>query len=133
MTDLLDEILCAVQSGKLTVSEASERLLTEMGRGGRILIVDEHLDGLDDELAKLNYTVHMVRKGLKDHEILPTLNNCVFVTRNYDEFEDHLDEYKFGLIAVKGAFGDFKQLAQRVKAALMKAQFNNNLKQVVSI
>jgi hypothetical protein len=133
MEKFLSEVLYDVQSGKVQIPEAIELLLREMGRGDRTIIVDEHLDGLDDELARLNYTVRMVRKGLKDHEILPTLNNRVFVTQNYSEFEDYLDEYKFGLIAVKHAFGDFKQLAQRVKDAMMKAQFNNNLKQIINV
>ena len=137
MTDKEDyfvvEALEDVRDGKMTVEEATEFLLNEMGRGGRILVVDEHLDGLDDALAKYNFTVTMVRKGTKDEDILPTLDNRVFITKDYERFEKDMNEYNFGLIAVKGKYGDYQQLSKRIKIVMMGAGFRKNLRQVVPV
>ena len=133
MEKFIHEILSNVKRNQTSIEEAVCKLLSEMGRGSRVIIVDEHLFGLDNELAELNYTVGRVRSGAKDEQILPILDNRVFVTVNRKHFKDKVEEFNFGLIVVNSKYGDYQQLAQMVSKKLMETGFKRNLTKVVSV
>lgn len=118
---------------KLSVAEATKLLLSEVGRGGRILVVDENLDSLIDELANRHYTVHGVRHGASDIEIKKELNNRVFITRNGKHFVKDQAKYRYGLVWVVSASPD-SVLAQRVEKALSSGMgFKKNLIQTIKV
>lgn len=123
-----------VAEGRTTVRKAVAFILNEMGRGGRILVVDENLRDLDDELAKLNYTVQPVITEDPDQKIKKSLGGKVFITHNGDDFKDKAERHKwrYGLIWIK-VNPPAKDLAKRVEEALVKANFSNNLLQLVTI
>jgi hypothetical protein len=133
MEKFVSEIIYAVRDGKMSVDEATRKLLLEMGRGGRVLVVDEHLFGLDHELARLNYTVNRVKSGADDSEILQDLDNRVFITKNREHFKNEINKFNFGLIIVKSKYGDYIQLAKMISDELMKLGFRNNLLRSVNV
>ena len=126
------ELLSAVRDGKETVESATERLLYEMGRGGRILVVDENLRGLEQELSHLNYTTHSVDRREDDEEIKKRLRSRIFITNNGQDFADDVERYYYGLIWVQHQ-RDYAVMAREVEAVLMRHNFGRNLTQVVKL
>ena len=117
---------------QITVAEAVEQLLQEIGRCGRILVVDENLYDLAQELISMNYVVHLVTRGANDEQIKATLGARVFITINGKDFVDDAKKYRYGLIWVRKST-DAKVLARKIEAVLMSANFRRNLEQVVKI
>jgi hypothetical protein len=130
----IKKTLRQVLNEKITIQEATDRLLTEMGRGGRVLVVDENCLGLDPELASMNYTVKTLEPGLKDAEIKKRLRSRVFITRNGEHFNSPADMEKhyYGLVWLVSK-GDDKRMGKKVEAALTASNFNRHLLQVVKV
>ena len=70
---VVQEIIERLLSHQLTAEDAVNRLLYEMGRGGRTLVLDQMCYGLDPELSSMNYTVEVVKPDSQDWEIKKTL------------------------------------------------------------
>ncbi len=123
-----------IAAGRITVEGAVDRLLDEMGRGGRILVVDETSYGLDEPLSDMNYTVVRVPRRLSDEEIKEEIGGKVFITRNGERFSDPKDmEYHgYGLVWLTST-GDDLVVAEKVKDALMNARFKRNLKHMIKV
>jgi hypothetical protein len=121
-----------VAAGTTSVKQAVYILLNEIGRGDRILVIDENLLDLEKELAALRYTVRMVPRGMDDEDIKRTLRSRILITCNGVDFADDTEKYYYGLIWVRKPT-DAKILAKKVEAVLMRANFAHNLTQVVSI
>jgi hypothetical protein len=126
-------VLQQLLEGEITEDIAVASLLYEMGRGGRILVVDEHLLGLEQELSAMNYTTLTVARNVHDDVIKQSLNSKIVITKNGQDFEDDLVKYRYGLIWIVSKIDDHKLLANMVKDALMKANFSKNLTQIVKI
>jgi hypothetical protein len=118
--------------GDITPDAAVDQLLAEMARGGRILVVDENMLGLERELARLNYTVYPVDVHQADAMIMKELKGRVLITQNGQDFKDGCKRHYYGLIWVQGQPG-FKQLAKKVEAALRRHNFAGDLTQVVKV
>lgn len=120
--------------GRRTHDSVVGILLNEMGRGSRILVVDENLLDLDAELSDMNYTTDVIRAGTEDQQIKMQLHNRVFITQNGRDFCDPKEmlRYRYGLIWVTSN-PDTKVLAQRVEQALKQTNFKRHLVQVVKI
>lgn len=128
------EILEKVQAGTMHVREAAEKLLGEMGRGGRNLVVDESCYGVEPHLSAKGYTVYRVKTGTPDELIMPQLESRVFVTRNGRDFAEpkDMEKHYYGLVWLIGAHDD-KETADRIAEALMRANFGAKLVQVVRV
>jgi hypothetical protein len=129
---IIESLIQDAITGLKPISQVVEVLLDEMGRGGRILVVDENLAGLDAELSRLNYTTYMVTLGTDDDLIKRELKGKVLVTNNGKDFVDDHEKFRYGLIWVTKQ-RDFQVLAREVDAALMKANFRAKVAQVVTI
>src|ERR1044071_5415304 len=92
--DLIEKAVQDAVDGKLTVMEATSFLLDEMGRGGRIFVVDENLRGLERELSAMNYTTYTVKRSVEDWKIKEEIKGCVFITNNGKDFVDDVAEEK---------------------------------------
>jgi hypothetical protein len=124
----------AVQK-RTSIRKAVERLIDEMGRSGRTLILDETSFGLDVPLATLRYTVQQVPAGWSDERIKnELLGGCVLVTENGKDFAKPADmaKYRYGVIWLVSK-GDDNAKADRVRKAMMTANFYANLIQVVKV
>src|SRR5882762_6213967 len=95
------KLLQRVSEGKISVSKAADLLLTEMGRGQRILIVDENLLGLVGLLSARNYTVYPIQtRGESDNNIKNQLFGRIFITKNGADFIRDTKKYHYGLVWV---------------------------------
>jgi hypothetical protein len=139
MSDVRKEIKRIIHKTKknlMTEEEAVSRLLYEMGRGGRTLVVDENVSDLYVALDKLNYTVKDVPLHLTDEAIKKSgiLKGRVFITENGQHFNDpkEMKKYYYGLVWVK-ARGTARDRAKKIGAALKENNFSDNLLQVVKV
>jgi len=132
---IIERLVNRLLRGTISGERAVDRLLCEMGRGSRGLVVDQHLYGLDDELARLNYTTDTVEPGMSDPKIKKRLRNKVFVTINGRHFKNpkDLQKFRYGLIWIQTDRTDFKLLAKAVEAKLRVSNFAGNLMQTVRI
>lgn len=131
--ETVKELLQEVVEGRRSLNAAAEYLLQEMGRGGRILVVDENLLGLEAELADLNYTAYPIRRRQADDEsIKHEIYGKVLVTRNGKDFADGVSSGYYGLVWVQSD-ADFAVLAKRIEAELMQRNFKRNLAQVIKV
>jgi hypothetical protein len=128
----VNDIVLNVLAEYITPEMAVRLLLNEIGRGGRILVIDENIVGLEHELAFMNYTVYTVVLGESDEEIKKRLRGRVLITQNGKDFADDIFKHRYGLIWVRQV-PDFKILAERVRDVLMKRNFCLNLTQVARI
>jgi uncharacterized protein with PIN domain len=128
----INGIVEGVFRGQITVAKAVDKLLQEIGRGGRILMVDENLYGLARELRALNYTVDLVLAGTPDEEIKKLLPGRVLITINGKDFVDDTKNYRYGLIWVRKST-DAKVLAKKVEAVLMSSNFRRSVAQTVPV
>jgi hypothetical protein len=130
----VETVITDVINGKKSITEAANTLLQEMGRGGRILSIDENLLGVEPFLAEMGYTTEVFRKKMPDDQIKPQLEGRVFITQNGKDFcnpEDMAQHY-YGLIWVLSNPDD-KTLATRIKNILMQANFHRNLAQIQKV
>lgn len=107
-------------NGKATVEEALDYIM-EFARGHWSLVIDENLESLADQLAKLNYDAEVVPKGMPDDEIRKQLaNDGVFITSNDRDFT--LDEvpkpFRKGILLVPNGADD-ERLARAIERVLM--------------
>ena len=115
------------------MAQAADKLLIEMGRGGRILVVDENLLGLEKELSKLRYTTYPIStRSELDESIMSQLKGRVFITRNGKDFVNGIVKHRFGLIWIVSRSSN-RDLAKKVKCALMKSNFYGKPVQVVKV
>ena len=130
ITALIQDVL----SGEKSVTQVVEALFEDMGRGARILVLDENLSDLDGELAELNYTTKTVEPGLSDLEIKRALRSRVFITRNGRHFSDPQDmqKFRYGLLWLVSE-GDARFLAGKISQAIMKNSFKRDLIKVVKV
>jgi len=130
----IEKLLEQVADKSLPVHEAVDILLQEMGRGGRNLMVDENLYGLEPFLSEMGYTVYRVQSGFPDDQIKKLLESRVFITKNGQHFSDPEDMQKFyyGLIWVKSNLDEMR-LAEAVKGMLMTKNFGKNLTQIATV
>ena len=56
----LSQLLKQVARGRLSIHKATNRLLYEMVRLGRLVVVDDRLLKLEAELCQLNYTTCVI-------------------------------------------------------------------------
>ena len=134
-TRLVQSVLEDLIGHRIDFGTAVGRLLAEMGRGQRILVVDENLLSLEPELAALGYTTEVVDLGEADAEIKKQLRSRVLVTRNGEDFSDpeEMKKYYYGLVWITSKTKDEKTLAEKVKETLMASNFAQNLTQVVKV
>lgn len=128
----LKSLLEQVNRGQKSVDALVDFLLQEMGRGGRILVVDENILDLEPELLELGYTVDTVDLGGPDEAIKKQLKNRVLVTRNGRHFVDDVADFRYGVIWVVSK-GDAKTLARKVERAMMTSNFHRKPAQVVKV
>jgi len=130
-----ERILARVVRGTLSERRAVDLLLNEMSRGGRTLVVDEDLRGLERELAGLRYTTELLPAGLLDPQIKPLLRSRVFITGNGIDFivPEHMDRYYYGVIWIDTKSRDYPTLAGKVQDVLKTHNFGKNLVQVVKV
>ncbi len=131
-TAQIKKLIEDIASGKLSRKSALDTLLMELGRGGRILVVDENLRGLDAYLINLNYTVYNVRPGDTDEEIKAELSGRILVTKNGQDFDGDNEQHYYGLIWVVNR-APFRLLAKKIEAILMREQFKKNLTHTVKL
>ena len=132
MREMIEELLEAVASGKKTVKDAADFLLQEVGRGGRIFVIDENMRDLETELAALRYTIYPVPPGLDDDRIKKEIYGRVFVTNNGKDFVDGVNTGHYGLIWVL-RHRDAKTVAKEIEAVVRQVNFDRELEQVVRI
>ena len=131
LAGLIDKLL----AGELSKAEMLERLLAEMGRGGRMPLVDAALPEakwLEGKLCEKNYLALLTRgKGIKT--IKKTLAGRVLVTRRGEAFNDPADLVRFyyGLLWI--VTPNDQTLPDRIESALLKANFSLNLRQIVKV
>ena len=82
MEEVVKNILTRFQDGEFSIDEAVCLLVSEFGRAGRILVIDERLEELDGELADMGYTVVGVSYGATVERIKQELGGRVLITRN---------------------------------------------------
>jgi len=133
--DLIESVLTSLLRGDIGKETALGMLLDEMGRGGIVLVADAHLLDVGDALRRINYTMHTIPQDMSDAEIKNRLEGHVFITRNGRHFNatGDLIKYNYGLVWVTAKVKDAKVLAEKIKLALMRADFNGNLRQVVQV
>ena len=119
--DLLD----AIERG----NEYDKYVKEALARGGRLLIIDENVEGLKPHLMDRRYDV-IVAKGKDEYIKEELLWNHIFITNNGKHFISTEDRvyYHYGLIIVPHI--DYQLLANYIEKCLMKAGFKNNLGQV---
>ena len=133
LESLVEDVLKKVSTGQLSVVKAADLLLTEMGRGGRILVVDENLLGLEMELSALGYVTYTVAtRGQVDEMIRPQLRSRVFITRNGKDFVEGLTKHHFGLVWIVSRMSN-RDLAKKIAKVLMKSNFHRKPVQVVKV
>ena len=112
------------------------KMITGLARGGRILVIDENLFGLEAELSEMNYTVELVDTKAADDSIKKELKGRVLITNNGKHFNnpDDLEKYYYGLIWVmdKDKYV-YEDMAEKVKEKLMESGFEKNLRQIVKV
>ncbi len=131
----IEQLVENIASGAIPPDTASATLLYELGRGGRIVVVDENLRGLAGFLSGFNYTAYGVPSGFSDARIkAEILDNKVFITQNGKDFcrKSDLIRYDYGLIWVVSA-PPLSRLSVLVKDTLMGSGFRKNLHQVIKI
>jgi uncharacterized protein with PIN domain len=128
----INKIVEGAVSRRITAAKAVEKLLQEIGRGGRILAVDENLYDLARELWELGYTTHLVLSSNSDEDTKVTLPGKVLITINGKDFVDDTEKYRYGLIWVRKST-DAKILAKKVETVLMSANFRRNVTQSVMV
>ena len=147
MKEVISAVLKRFSENKITKAKALELLLTEMGRGGVSLMVDENtsgaalssnsskmrVPGLADILRGRGYTTDTLKKGVKDEAILASgvIRNKVLITRNGIHFDKFRHSHEFALIWVEDL--DNKRLSSAIEKALMKYNFGLNSRQCVVI
>jgi hypothetical protein len=134
-TRFVQAVLEDLLGHRIDFGTAVGRLLAEMGRGQRILVIDENLLSLDPELAAMGYTTEVVDLGAADAEVKRQMKSRVLITRNGRHFSDPEDMKRFyyGLIWVTSRTKDEKTLAGKVRDALMTSNFAKTLVQVVKV
>ena len=132
--DEIEALIRGVVDRTHTIDEAVGVLLNEMGRGGRIFVVDENLMGLERELSQLNYTTYTVSPHLDDQLIKEQVRGRVLVTGNGRHFVDDVgqDKGNYGLIWVTSQ-KDHQVLAGEIAQAIQRVNFRRNLNQVVKV
>ncbi len=124
--------IAEVVAGKRTAGEIADVLLNEMGRGGRTLVIDENLIGIERYLAALGYSTRLVTVGEPDPQIIARLRAKVLVTRNAKDFVPHMESGYFGIVWVVSLLPN-PELAEKIKDALAVAGFGANLTQVIKV
>ena len=132
MKALIETTIQDVVAGRKTVSEATELLLEYMGRGGRVLVIDENLFGVEPHLARMGYSTRLVTVHAPDAQIIPRLKAKVLITRNGRDFADFVKSGYFGLVLVTSGLPD-PELAEKIKDELTKAEFGANLPQMIKV
>ena len=132
-TKFVQSILEDLIQHRIDFGLAVDKLLAEMGRGQRILVIDENLLSLEPELAAMGYTTEVVDLGAQDSEVKKQLRSRVLVTRNGEDFSnpEEMKKYYYGLVWITSRTEDEKTLAEKVKEKLMTSNFAKNLVQVV--
>ena len=127
------QIVDDIVSGKLKPASATRRLLYEMGRGGRTLVVDENLYGLVARLTDLGFTAHGVQAQIADPRIKKELFNKVLITRNGRHFVKDQEKYHYGLIWITSNAPDIV-LARKIDRLFVRGTgFKKNLLQTFKI
>lgn len=119
---------------KISVEWAVSQLLAEMGRGGCIYVVHKTCRGLESSICVAGYAIEGTEYGAGVEAIKRRLRCKVLITRNGKHFcnPKDLERYHYGLVWVTST-GDDRAVARKVEKALMRANFNRNLKQVVKV
>lgn len=118
--------------GRKSVREVADQLLAEMGRGGRTLVFDENVFGVEPFLARMGYSTRLVEAGQLDSQIIPRLRAKVFITKNGRDFVHAIESAYFGLVWVTSTSPD-QDLAKKINDAMMAAGFGANLTQVIKV
>ena len=128
----LEQLLKQVASGRLSVYKATDRLLYEMVRLGRLVVVDDRLRKLEAELCQLNYTTCVIGTKSASASVKSELRSKILVTRNGAKFAKDVARGYYGLIWVRSRLKP-KRLAEKVEAVLERNDFCRNLSQVVRV
>ena len=131
---MVRELVNGLVEGSVSADEAIDLLLNEMGRGGRILMVDETSYGLGDALIDKNFTVVKVQSGKSDEEIKDSIWGRVLITRNGEHFSDseEMEKYHYGVVWVTSSGVD-EEVAKLVVQGMQNAGFKKNIVQVVKV
>jgi hypothetical protein len=134
-TKFVQSVLEDLIGHRIDFGTAVGRLLAEMGRGQRILIIDENLLSLDPELAAMGYTTKKIDLGADDAEVKRQLSSRILITRNGKHFSDpgEMKRYYYGLIWVTSKTKDERTLAEKISDVLMTSDFAKNLVQVAKV
>ena len=128
----LEQLLRQVASGRLSIYKATNRLLYEMVRLGRIVVVDDRLLKLEGELCQLNYTTCLIDTKSARAVLKAELRSKILVTRNGAKFAKDVVRGHYGLIWVRSRLKPIK-LAEKIEAVLERNNFCRNLPQVVKV
>jgi len=134
-TRFVQSVLEDLVRHRIDFATAMDKLLAEMGRGQRILVIDENLRSLERELAAMGYTTKAVEAKTSDAAVKRTLRSRVLVTRNGSDFCDprDMERFDYGLVWITSKAKDEKTLAVKVKEALMTSNFAKDLNQVIKV
>ena len=134
MENLIKKTIESIICGEISINEATDILLNEMGRGSTTIVVDEHYYNLGQLLREKNYSVHFVEPYENDTNIKKEIKSKIFITHNVRHFKDIKDmtRYHYGLISITSTEPD-EMLVKKVMKVLMSGVFKKNLIQVVSI
>jgi hypothetical protein len=128
----IEVLIREAAAGKRSPGEIADTLLTEMGRGGRTLVIDENLFGIERHLAALGYSTRLVTVREPDPQIIARLRAKVFITRNAKDFLPFTASGYFGIVWVEALLPN-PDLAEKIKDALSIAGFGANLTQVIKV
>ena len=132
MDEFLTKVLEQVHCRTMSVEEAKRQILQEMGRGGRILVMNEDLRELEQELSILNYTTTSVPRHLEDTQIKGALWAKIIITRSGRQFVADLDKYYYGLIWIQSDL-PWQKMAKKIESTLVSATFKMNLAQAIKL
>ena len=134
MAGFVQKVLEDLIGHRVSLPEAVDKISAEMGRGGRILVIDENLLDLEAELAAKNYTVEAVEISSTDTQIMKQLRSRILITRNGRDFAEPklMKEYYYGLVWVRSRLSA-PDLANTIEEKLMASGFARNLVQVVRV
>ena len=128
----LEQLLKQVASGRLSVHKATDRLLYEMVRLGRLVVVDDRLLKLEAELCQLNYTTCLIDTKSASAAVKAEVRSKILVTRNGARFAKDVARGYYGLIWVRSRLKPIK-LAEKIEAILEQNDFRRNLPQAIKV
>ena len=128
----LRQLLGQVASGRLSVHKATDRLLYEMVRLGRLVVVDDRLLKLEAELCQLNYTTCLIDTKAASAAVKAEIRSKILVTRNGARFARGVVPGYYGLIWVRSRLKPIK-LAEKIEAILEQNDFRRNLPQAIKV